>query len=253
MYFIHVTLAYLVVLCGTMCLVCRVIWHPYHAMFGRLYIVCMLWCMGTSLLIHNTGLPAAVLVSFVWVVGGITVGWFLIKEHQNRALIEMVNRICKSPRSISSDEDARRLISSTKREIATAQRTWSQRMFSLKAAHGALMFMSYLNMVGRLFSSNQSGHFGCYTYHVYKPLDSYKFNGTDRPIAFVPEDDPDRATLPWTATGLFGWGALFSLGPLVMAFGFGSVWAACHVQRKDGSGERERSSLLNIPLVLNKD
>jgi len=38
----------------------------------------MLWAMGSSLLIHNEGLPLAVLVSFLWTMLGLTLGWFAI-------------------------------------------------------------------------------------------------------------------------------------------------------------------------------
>jgi len=50
--------------------------------FGRVYILAMLWSTATSLLVHNTGLPAGVLISFVWVMGGLTIGWILINIHQ---------------------------------------------------------------------------------------------------------------------------------------------------------------------------
>ena len=86
MYFVHVTLAYLVTLCGAMCFVCRlfpgIMWlHPH---FGRGYIILMMWLMASSLVLHNTGLPIAVLISFVCVLGGITFGWMCIKWHQAR-------------------------------------------------------------------------------------------------------------------------------------------------------------------------
>ena len=81
-WFVHVTFAFLVVLSGIGCLMTRIVYKKLHVYFGRLYIICMLWCMGTSLVIHNTGLPIAVLTSFVWVLGGLTAGWILIKLHQ---------------------------------------------------------------------------------------------------------------------------------------------------------------------------
>ena len=85
-YFVHLTLACLVAVCGTACLVLRALprfmWlHPH---FGRGYIVCMLWLMATSLLMHNTGLPIAVLLSFVSVLGGLTLGWACIVWHRSR-------------------------------------------------------------------------------------------------------------------------------------------------------------------------
>lgn len=184
-YAAHVTLANLVVLAGLGCLITRVWMRRLHSLFGRLYIIFMLWCMGTSLLIHNTGLPVAVLISFVWVQGGITVGWLCI---------------------------------------------WLfQRVFHgsplLMAIHGSMMFMSWTNMLGRLFSADmRADQFACYTAHVYKPLNSSKHMGAGKPWAFVPERDPDFGRLPWAAVGLPAWGVLLSIVPLAVA---GSVFACC--------------------------
>ena len=47
-------------------------------------------------------------------------------------------------------------------------RNLPQRIFSLKAFHGIFMFMSWINITGRIFASNQSGDFECYTYPIYK-------------------------------------------------------------------------------------
>lgn len=187
-YFVHVTLAYLATFSGLGALLTRIWLTRFHSSFGKLYIVCMLWCMGTSLLIHNTGLPVAVLVSFVWVLGGITVGWLGIHIH-----------------------------------IKTGYQFWW-----LKLVHGAMMFMSWSNILGRLFSSDQSGDFSCYSYHVYKPIDSYKFQGLNRPWVFVPENDPNFGKLPWATTGLALWGALLSIGPLTLAFGVFVVVHYCY-------------------------
>ena len=65
-YFAHVTLANLVTMCAVMCFVCRlfrsIMWlHPH---FGRAYIILMMWLMASSLVLHNIGLPIAVLISF---------------------------------------------------------------------------------------------------------------------------------------------------------------------------------------------
>ena len=65
----HIIFAYLVVLSGIACFVTRLhpATRPWHALLGRTYIVCMLWCMATSLLIHNSGLPIAVCINFLFV------------------------------------------------------------------------------------------------------------------------------------------------------------------------------------------
>ena len=64
-WYVHVMFAFLVILSGVACLTTRVVMKWAHPYFGRAYIICMLWCMGTSLVIHNTGLPFAVLLSFI--------------------------------------------------------------------------------------------------------------------------------------------------------------------------------------------
>lgn len=72
----HLFCAYLVFASGAACLVTRAVrpLAPAHKWCGRVYIVAMLWATGTSLLIHNTGLPIAVLWSFLWALGGLTIG-----------------------------------------------------------------------------------------------------------------------------------------------------------------------------------
>ena len=77
-WFLHIAFAYLVTLSGFACLATRILphsMHRWHAVWGRVYILSMLWCMATAMLVHNTGLPIAVLVSFFIVLFCLTVGW----------------------------------------------------------------------------------------------------------------------------------------------------------------------------------
>ena len=71
-YFIHVVCCYFVFLSGIVCFItrawCRFKW--LHASFGRIYIISMLWATASSLLINNTGLPDAVLISFAYTMAG---------------------------------------------------------------------------------------------------------------------------------------------------------------------------------------
>jgi hypothetical protein len=83
-YFAHVIFCYFVFLSGIACFVTRC-WDRIkwtHLWFGRIYILSMLWATATSILIHNTGLPLAVLWSFLWVMGGMTIGWVVINLYQ---------------------------------------------------------------------------------------------------------------------------------------------------------------------------
>lgn len=94
MYPFHIIFAYLVVLTGFLAIISRVVdkIRPYHKAFGRWYLIFMLWCMATSLLIHNTGLPLPILVSFVYLLVSITVGWNAIAIH-SRSLSEAAREI----------------------------------------------------------------------------------------------------------------------------------------------------------------
>jgi hypothetical protein len=76
-------------------------------------------------------------------------------------------------------------------------------------------FTSWINIVGRVFASNQSGDFSCHTYPVYKPIDTKEFKGANAPLTFVPTHDPKYARLPWAKTGVMGWGIVLSIGPLL--------------------------------------
>ena len=99
-YFAHVTLANLVTMCAVMCFVCRlfrsIMWlHPH---FGRAYIILMMWLMTSSLVLHTTGLPIVVLISFVCVLGGITFGWMCIKWHQAQMERKVFAHLCTKTR-----------------------------------------------------------------------------------------------------------------------------------------------------------
>jgi hypothetical protein len=100
----------------------------------------MLWGMGTSMLIHNSGLPAAVLVSFLWVAAGICFGWPIINFHQmymQKAATRNVTEQIKVTGNMPSPDELENMINAEKGRIA-ANKTWMQRVFSLKAAHGGL-------------------------------------------------------------------------------------------------------------------
>jgi hypothetical protein len=193
-----------------------------HVYFGRLYIIFMLWCVVTSLLAHNSGLPVAVLVSFLWVIGGLTAGWVVIKLHQ----LQMEGRVAEvMDRKLGEGrgDKFKVMIEAARMEIIHGRTFW-ERMLSYKALHGALMFMSFVNLFGRLFASNQSGDFTCHTFPYYKQIDTPKFQGADQPLTPVPLRDPNYAKLPW-AHGLVWWGLELSVGPLLLAFAVGSYVA----------------------------
>ena len=82
----HIIFAYLVGIMGFLALISRVVnrLKPYHKAFGRWYLIFMLWCMASSLVIYTTGLPMPILVSFLYLLFGITIGWNAIHVYASK-------------------------------------------------------------------------------------------------------------------------------------------------------------------------
>lgn len=172
MFLPHVILSYTIMISGLLSFITRFWFIRLHSWMGRLYILSMLWNTGISLLIHNTGLPLGVLISFIWVLGGLTFGWISILLHK---------------------------------ELRPSLDTKLKKLFSFRILHGVLMFMSWLNITGRIFASDIS-HFDCQTYPIYKD--------TLRPVPIL---NPNYNKLPW-ANIEWTWGAMLSLGPIAAGF-----------------------------------
>lgn len=240
-WYAHVVMAYIVAFSGLACFITRV-WnrlYPLHVWFGRLYIISMLWATATSLLIHNTGLPTATLVSFVWVLGGLCIGWVIINIHQvlmGRAAVQAAQESIKRAGGTIPGGDLGGLIAAEKGRIA-GSKTFVQRFFSWKAAHGAIMFVSWFNIVGRIFASNQTGDFTCYTYPYYKQIDTPEFLGAGKPLTPVPVHDPRYSRLPWAKMGSVGWGAALLFGPLLGALIVGAAYSAVASKKARRSAE----------------
>lgn len=232
MYYGHIIFCYLIVFSAIGCFVTRLhpILMPGHVWCGRAYIISMLWSTATSMLIHNTGLPVGVLFSFMWVLGGMTVAWILILVHRDmmdkKAFERVAKKIAKGVLVLKEGESLETIVKKEKGAIAE-EKTLLQRIFSLKAAHGALMFMSFMNIFGRIFASDQSGDFTCHTYPYYKA--AYTESGLPEPVEIVNEA---YYNLPWGRLGLTGWAAALSLGPLLAALIFGLIWAAIAIQMR---------------------
>jgi hypothetical protein len=268
-YFIHIVFCYLIFLFGIFAFVTRL--HPkikfLHRWCGILYIISMLFTTASSLLIHNTGLPLAVLISFAYVMIFLTVAWFLIKAHQLKyynLAVEAVELDIKEGKHADNADFTLRDEISTKTVEILNKRTLVQKMFSLKSSHGILMFTSWLNIAGRIFASNQSGEFTCYTYPVYKPLnstygpvcssigcsdehvcsmecsgditdpmctdcqESYVESGMhyhEHEFEPVPEIDPNYDRLPW-ANNELGWALYLSIGPIAFGILVAIVWSS---------------------------
>jgi len=201
----------------------------------------MIWSTATSLLIHNTGLPEAVLWSFLWVLSGLCIGWVLIVFHMQQMERAAMKLVEKKVANGDVPFDLLEQVNKAKGEIAAAK-TWRERLFSLKAAHGILMSISYSNIVGRVLVTQVVQDFHCYTYPVYKPLGPYT-NQTQ--INFVPGIDPLYSRLPWSKTGMAGWAIALLLGPLLAASIIGAVWSVI-VSHKAAQNESQATRQLTF-------
>lgn len=192
-YPLHVLFAYLVAFTGAFALLSRVltVLKPYHSLSGRLYLGFMFWCMATSLLIHNTGLPFFVIVSFLYLAISMTSGHLLILFHQQNFQNTIWQRVQARLNDLKGSS-AIKLQELKQEEIEqyNINRTFTQRLFSLKALHGALMTFSWCQIVGRLFVTNPSTSWhGCWTYPAYKSTDGHAefIDGQGPPIFAIGE------------------------------------------------------------------
>ena len=105
-----------------------------------------------------------------------------------------------------------------------------KRMFSLKGLHGTIMFVSWYNIAGRIFASNQSGDFTCFTYPAYKQVDTKHGNFINQPITWIPIHSDRYALLPW-ANSEASFGALNFIGPCVFGILFGLIISIYYEQK----------------------
>lgn len=108
--------------------------------------------VGTSLIIHNSGLPPATLISFIWVLGGMCLAWILIKFHEMRMDRQAMNMVTQQlaaggPEAVAASKDLRAALVAAKVQLA-GSKGFVGRFFSIKAAHGIIMFVSWINIAG---------------------------------------------------------------------------------------------------------
>lgn len=149
-YYAHIVFAYLIGISGLLAMITRLSpkLYPYHSWLGRFYIIFMMWGQATSMLITETGLPIGVLYSFLWVLLGLQFGWIAIVLHK------------KWGRNHQGDDS-----SSISKFMVILRK-----MVSLKAFHGCIMFVSWINIAGRIFVTKVNIDFQCTTYPAYKPV-----------------------------------------------------------------------------------
>jgi hypothetical protein len=225
-----------------------------HVWCGRAYVLFMLWGTATAMLIHNTGLPLGVLYSFLIVMVGLTVGWIIIEIYKDNMNKLAVDAVAAEYSGKSMPTDLGAAINKAKGKIANS-RTWKERFFSLKALHGMVMFTSWMNITGRIFASNQSGDFHCYTYPVYKPVDFPSFssspskgmNYANDALHIVPLEDPKYDRLPW-ANREGTWAVMLSVGPMAAAAIVGLIVSISASKAPSGVSVRdgEKSNTLEL-------
>jgi uncharacterized membrane protein len=206
-YYVHIAFAFLIGLSGVVCFVTRLVpkWRWLHKYAGRCYIISMLWGTATSLLIHNTGLPIGVLWSFLWVLTGLSLGWLVITIHQ-------VQRHNQQPLPAPAPGFVAKLVHALRKMV-----TW-------KSVHGCLMFVSWINIVGRIFNSPDLSRFDCHTYPFYKPVQSTKYTPLNPgEWAMVPTDNPNYSEQPWAGKENF-WAVSMSLGMYAFAVVVGVIF-----------------------------
>jgi len=200
-FFLHLAMNYIIFISGIVCLITRLMPNKYkfiHAWSGRVYVISMLWTTTSSLLINNTGLPLSTLILFGNVNIALAIGWIIIviyKEQMNRKALDIVDK--RITEGVTESKNLEQMINEAKGEIIT-QRSFKERLLSLKSLHGILFFSSWYSIAGRIFASNQSGDYTCHTYPVYKPIDTPEFEGKGKDWTLVPEANPYYSELPWS-------------------------------------------------------
>ena len=99
-YFIHISFAYLIVASGLMAMISRLIpaLRPYHSLFGKVYLLAMFWAFASAILVHNVGLAMPIIVSFLYLLSGLTIGLPAIYIHSRRYTLDLP---CSVPFSVS--------------------------------------------------------------------------------------------------------------------------------------------------------
>lgn len=224
-YYMHISFCWCVFLTGIGAMVSRV-WTPAkwtHKWWGRAYGMFMLWATGSSMIIHNSGLPLFTLKLFLVLMIFLPLGWYVILLHQSNMQRDAIASVQDEIRGDDSagiqDLDAALVAA---KQHAAQKKSCRQRFLSLKALHGFTMVISWFCIAGRIPVSDLSGDFTCHTYPVYKPInaDHYKTKGMDlagQPLKLLPLKDPNWVGKPWDESGPFGGDTAFTLSYLAMS------------------------------------
>jgi hypothetical protein len=136
--------------------------------------------MASSLLIHNYGLPFPIIISFIYLLIGISVGLIAIRIHSysyNKKLERLIQKEIDEKVVIMDLCEIRR-----NKMIEMNRRSFIRRCFSLKSVHGYCMVISWCQMLGRLMVTNPNEWSGCRTYPINKCMNNE--------ISYVNATDP---------------------------------------------------------------
>lgn len=203
----------------------------------------MLMSTATSILIHNTGLPLVNLIQFGIILVGMVFAWFIILFHVEKMNAKALFNVSLNIKNGESPDDLKEKIDQEKARI-TAKKSFKEKFFSYRTLHAATMVTTWFQIIGRIFSSNQSGDFQCYTYPAYKNLNTP--NGDFRnatEIILVEARDPDYAKLPWARTGEAAWILLLSLGPFLISL---AVSAGTHYYNQRQASKRSSGGFYDL-------
>lgn len=249
MYYVHTGLAYTIYYLGYLCFASRVVPQMKfaHAFLGRLYMTAMLFATAAAMVIHNTGIALGILLALVWALAGMTLGWFVIKLHQNNMLngaLAMVDTWIEA--GTLGSRKLETAIAEAKQQISMAK-TMGQRFKSSKSLHGILMTLSWFNIAGRIWATSVPDYFTCYTYPVYKPVNTTRYatagmNLEGQPLKLVEQDDPRAVGAPWRRMpgAELGWAAILFTTPIVLSMIVGLTYS--HFAAKS-----ERARLVDDP------
>lgn len=186
-YPLHILSAYLLVAIGVFALASRVI--PYlkqwHATFGRAFMIVMYWGYGTSILIHNTGLPLAIIVFMLTKLVALCTGWLAIKRWKSNRESDLTDRIAANVKEEMSVNGLsyREVVAKQKESMESERTSFASRFLTWKSLHGMLMTYAWFTMVGRTGVTNPAKFEGCRTYPAFKTAEGA--------IEYLPRLDPD--------------------------------------------------------------
>lgn len=238
MFHVHAFFGWVTFLSGLMCFVTRLTpklqWA--HAWFGRLYLIGMIWTIGASLLIYNTGLPQFFIYMFTTGTLGLSVGFLVIKLHDAQLEARALELVQEQVRSSAAPALGLATLIRLAKVKLMRMRSFTERFVSFKTAHGVLMFVSWVVMLGQ--TVNTRGNYACYAYPVVKPIDTKRFPNASRAgLTLMPTLDPHYGSLPW-AYKEDQLGLLLVLGPMTLAAAVGAVWSyRASPRRSSGDGD----------------